>query len=89
MNQKEVEKRFRAWHPKVLILGTVKYSDGTWGMNSVLCETKQDVYKAINNFQSFDVFFLKKSKEGSEFYKSESVKYREILKNLKSENMAT
>lgn len=89
MTQQEIEKKFKDWEPKVLILGTIKFSDGTWGLNSIVCQTKQDVYKAVSNFESFDVFFLRKSKEGSDFYKSEALRYREIIKTLKNEGMAT
>ena len=87
MTQSEIEKMFQEWKPKVLILGTMKFSDGNWGLNSIVCQTKQEVYKAISNFESFDVFFLKKSKEGQEFYRSEALKYEEIIKTLENEDM--
>ena len=89
MNQLKIEELFKQWKPKVLIIGTVKYADGSWGLNSIICQTKQDVYKAISNFQSFDVFFLKKSKEGSHYFKAEALRYEEIVKTLKNEGVAT
>jgi len=89
MTQVQIEKLFQKWQPKVLIIGTVKFSDGTWGLNSIVCQTKQDVYKAVSNFQSFDVFFLKKSKEGADFYRLEALKYGEIVKTLENEGLAT
>lgn len=89
MTQQEVEKKFKAWRPRVLILGTVNMKNGSWGLQSIICETKQEVYKAIRNFESFDVFFLKKSKEGQEFYRSEALKYEEIIKTFENESMGT
>ena len=89
MNQQQVEKKFKEWKPKVLILGTTDKKNGSWGLSSIVCETKQEVYKAIRNFESFDVYFLKKSKEGQEFYRSEALRYEEIIKTLKDENMGT
>lgn len=87
MKQQEVEKKFKEWKPKVLILGTTNMKNGSWGLQSILCSSKQEVYKAIRNFESFDVFFLKKSKEGQEFYRSEALKYEEIIKTLENEDM--
>lgn len=89
MKQQEVEKRFKTWKPKVLILGTVNMKNGSWGLQSIICETKQEVYKAVRNFESFDVFFLKKSKEGQEFFTSEALKYENIIKTLRDESMGT
>lgn len=89
MKQQEIEKRFKEWKPKVLILGTTNMRNGTWGLQSIICETKQEVYKAVKSFESFDVYFLKKSKEGQEFYRSEALKYEEIIKTLNNENMGT
>jgi hypothetical protein len=89
MTQQEVEKRFKEWKPRVLILGTVNMKNGSWGLQSIICETKQEVYKAIRNFESFDVFFLKKSKEGQDYFRSESLKYENIIKTLRDENMGT
>ena len=56
---------------------------------SIICETKQEVYKAVRNFESFDVFFLKKSKEGQDFFRSEALKYENIIKTLRDESMGT
>lgn len=89
MTQVEIEKLFQEWQPKVLILGTMKFPDGNWGLNSIICQTKEEVYRGIRNFESFDVFFLKKSKEGAEFYRSAALKYGKILKTLKDEGLAT
>lgn len=89
MNQQAAEKRFKEWKPKVLILGTTNMRNGSWGLNSIICSSKQEVYKAIRNFESFDVFFLKKSKEGQEFYRSEALKYEEIIKTFENESMGT
>ena len=87
MTQQQVENKFKEWKPKVLILGTIDKKNGSWGLHSIICETKQEVYKALKNFESFDVYFLKKSKEGQEFYRSESLKYEEIIKTLKDESL--
>ncbi len=86
MNHQQAIENFKNWQPKVLLVGIVDFKNGRWGLQSTLCSTKEEVYTAIKMYDSFDVYYIRKSPEGQSFYISEMIKFEEAIKSLNNDS---